>query len=59
MPQANADTRHDCVEGWSAIGKWSGVRLGDMLNAAGVRRDARYVIFHCLDDDGSGKLYYE
>jgi DMSO/TMAO reductase YedYZ molybdopterin-dependent catalytic subunit len=59
MPRQTQTTRHDCVEGWSAIGKWSGVRLADILDAAGVRRDARYAIFHCLDNDGSGTLYYE
>jgi DMSO/TMAO reductase YedYZ molybdopterin-dependent catalytic subunit len=55
-------TRHDCVEGWSAIGKWQGVPLGLVLDAAGVRPGARYVIFHCADElertlDGSGRYY--
>jgi DMSO/TMAO reductase YedYZ molybdopterin-dependent catalytic subunit len=59
MPRQTQITRHDCVEGWSAIGKWSGVRLGDILDAVGPRRDARYAVFHCMDDDGSGSLYYE
>ena len=56
-------TRHDCVEGWSAIGKWQGVPLGQILDLAGLRPGARYVIFHCADNlgetrDDSG-LYYE
>ena len=56
-------TRHDCVEGWSAIGKWQGVPLSQVLDLAGLAPGARYVIFHCADDlaqstDGSG-LYYE
>ena len=59
MPQQTQITRHDCVEGWSAIGKWSGVRLGDVLDAVGVRDDARYVVFRCMDDDGAGNRYYE
>ncbi len=59
MPQQTQITRHDCVEGWSAIGKWSGVRLGDVLDAVRPRPSARYVVFHCLDDDGSGNQYYE
>ena len=25
LPQRTQITRHDCVEGWSAIGKWQGV----------------------------------
>ena len=52
-------TRHDCVEGWSVIGKWSGVRLSDVLADAKPKSGAGYVIFHCLDDDGTGALYYE
>jgi len=59
MARQTQITRHDCVEGWSAIGKWSGVRLSDVLGAAAPRLDARYVVFHCLDNDGQGNVYYE
>lgn len=52
-------TRHDCVEGWSAIGQWTGVPLGEVLKAAGLAPGARYIVFHCADNlDGQG-LYYE
>jgi DMSO/TMAO reductase YedYZ molybdopterin-dependent catalytic subunit len=59
MPQHTQITRHDCVEGWSAIGKWTGVSLSALLDAVQIRPDARYVVFHCMDNDGSGNLYYE
>jgi len=59
MPQRTQITRHDCVEGWSAIGKWSGVPLADVLDAVVPRDDARYVVFRCMDNDGAGHLYYE
>jgi DMSO/TMAO reductase YedYZ molybdopterin-dependent catalytic subunit len=59
MPQRTQITRHDCVEGWSAIGKWSGVRLSDVLDVVRPRADARYVVFRCMDNDGRGGLYYE
>lgn len=56
-------TRHDCVEGWSAIGQWTGKPLAGVLRAAGLHPDARYVVFRCADDlVGSGDpadLYYE
>jgi DMSO/TMAO reductase YedYZ molybdopterin-dependent catalytic subunit len=52
-------TRHDCVEGWSVIGKWSGVRLSDLLDDTGVQPEAQYVVFHCMDADMMGTLYYE
>jgi len=59
MPQRTQITRHDCVEGWSVIGKWSGVPLAAMLDAVSPRSDARYVVFRCMDNDGAGNLYYE
>ena len=56
-------TRHDCVEGWSSIGKWKGARLGPLLDKAGLKPNARYIVFHCADTleptlDGTG-MYYE
>jgi DMSO/TMAO reductase YedYZ molybdopterin-dependent catalytic subunit len=58
MPARSQITRHDCVEGWSAIGKWTGVPLGHLLSAAGLQPGARYIVFHCADDFG-GTGYYE
>jgi len=52
-------TRHDCVEGWSAIGKWTGVQLSTVLALARPAQRARYVVFHCLDRDQLGNAYYE
>ncbi|MDE2563828.1 MAG: molybdopterin-binding protein [Sphingomonadales bacterium] len=57
-PSRTQITRHDCVEGWSAIGEWTGVPLGLLLRAAGISPNARYVVFHCADDF-SGNPYYE
>ncbi|WP_311946294.1 molybdopterin-dependent oxidoreductase [Halomonas piscis] len=50
---------HDCVEGWSCIGQWTGVALGDVLDRVGVRDTARFVVFHCADRYSGGDLYYE
>jgi DMSO/TMAO reductase YedYZ molybdopterin-dependent catalytic subunit len=58
MPSRSQITRHDCVEGWSAIGQWQGPMLGTVLKAAGMRRSARYVVFTCADLY-SGQPYYE
>ena len=53
-------TRHDCVEGWSAIGKWTGVPLSEILQLVRPLPTARYVVFHCADPmDDDGTLYYE
>jgi DMSO/TMAO reductase YedYZ molybdopterin-dependent catalytic subunit len=63
MPARTQITRHDCVEGWSAIGQWTGVQLARVLALAGPLPQARYVVFRCADDlGGTGDargLYYE
>ena len=57
MPHRSQITRHDCVEGWSAIGKWTGVPLKLLLDHAGVRDRARFAVFHCADDYGPMRYY--
>ncbi len=58
MPARTQITRHDCVEGWSAIGKWHGPTLKSVLQTAGIRPEARYILFTCADLY-SGANYYE
>jgi DMSO/TMAO reductase YedYZ molybdopterin-dependent catalytic subunit len=61
LPARTQVTRHDCVEGWSAIGKWRGVRLSALLDLVKPGPTAKYLIFHCADPmeaDGTG-FYYE
>jgi DMSO/TMAO reductase YedYZ molybdopterin-dependent catalytic subunit len=50
LPQVSQVTRHICVEGWSAIGKWSGPRFSDFLQRIGADTTAKYVGFKCADD---------
>jgi len=61
LPSRTQITRHDCVEGWSAIGKWQGARLSAVLAQAQPKAGARYVVFHCADpmEQGGRDLYYE
>ena len=61
MPGRTQITRHDCVEGWSAIGKWTGVPLHAVLDAVQPDPAAKYVVFHCADPmEANGRsLYYE
>jgi DMSO/TMAO reductase YedYZ molybdopterin-dependent catalytic subunit len=58
MPARTQITRHDCVEGWSAIGQWTGVPLPALLDHVGLSPRARFVVLHCADDF-SGTPYYE
>ena len=62
MPSRTQITRHDCVEGWSCIGKWKGVPLKSLLDAARLKPNARYIVLYCADDLGqtgteAGKYY--
>jgi DMSO/TMAO reductase YedYZ molybdopterin-dependent catalytic subunit len=50
LPQNSQVTRHICVEGWSAIGKWGGVVFRDFLKRIGADTTAKYVGFRCADD---------
>jgi len=50
LPETSQITRLICVEGWSAIGKWSGVRFSEFLERIGADTTARYVGFKCADD---------
>lgn len=59
LPARTQITRHDCVEGWSAIAKWHGVPLKLLLDRAGVSSQARYIVFHCADPQSNGTMYYE
>jgi DMSO/TMAO reductase YedYZ molybdopterin-dependent catalytic subunit len=58
LPQRTQITRHDCVEGWSAIGEWTGPQLSAVLALAGIQPEARYTVFRCADSFRQG-AYYE
>jgi DMSO/TMAO reductase YedYZ molybdopterin-dependent catalytic subunit len=62
MPAREQITRHDCVEGWSCIGKWRGVQLARILEMVRLKPATRYILFSCADElektlDGSGYFY--
>ncbi|MCX7888496.1 MAG: molybdopterin-dependent oxidoreductase [Rhodobacteraceae bacterium] len=63
MPVRSQITRHDCVEGWSCIARWTGTPLGLVLDLARPLVAARYAVFHCFDTIERGLAgevkYYE
>jgi len=61
LPSRTQTTRHDCVEGWSAIGEWKGARLSALLEAVRPKPEVRYVVFHCADpmEEDESSPYYE
>ncbi|MEM7779235.1 MAG: molybdopterin-dependent oxidoreductase [Pseudomonadota bacterium] len=58
LPQRTQITRHDCVEGWSAIAEWTGPQLSELLDAAGLRAQANFIVFRCADTLYN-RAYYE
>jgi DMSO/TMAO reductase YedYZ molybdopterin-dependent catalytic subunit len=58
MPARTQITRHDCVEGWSAIAQWQGTPLRLLLQQARLSPRAKYIVFHCADSYGA-RPYYE
>jgi DMSO/TMAO reductase YedYZ molybdopterin-dependent catalytic subunit len=65
LPSRTQITRHDCVEGWSCIGKWKGARLAPILAMVEPKPEAKFVLFRCFDSmdgpslDGRDSRYYE
>lgn len=63
MPSRTQITRHDCVEGWSTIAKWTGTPLGPVLDQARLKPGARFLVYYCYDTMGGGLTaplpYYE
>ena len=61
-PSHTQITKHDCVEGWTSIGQWTGVRLETLIDEAQLKPEARYLVFHCFDaltQTEDGPRYYE
>lgn len=60
MPARTQITKHDCVEGWTAVGEWHGPTVGSLLKLADVQSKAKYIVFHCADHyHGAALPYYE
>lgn len=61
-PSRTQITKHDCVEGWTSIGQWTGAPLAALLDEAGLKPEAKFIVFHCydaLDNTPDGDRYYE
>ena len=57
LPARTQITRHDCVEGWSCIGEWTGAKFGALMDMAGLKPEARHLVLHCADTLGGAKYY--
>ena len=63
LPARTQITRHDCVEGWSCIGGWTGPQLSTILDRVGLLPNARFIVFRCADElpryTSGANPYYE
>lgn len=60
LPGQEQTTLHHCIQGWTSIGRWGGVRVGEVLDRCGLRPDARYLVFRSFGKhEKTGKAYYE
>jgi DMSO/TMAO reductase YedYZ molybdopterin-dependent catalytic subunit len=59
LPKQEQITKHICIQGWSAIGEWGGVRMKEIMKLAKPKKDAKYVVFHAYDLYPGGKPFYE
>ncbi len=59
MPQHTQITRHNCIQGWTSVGEWTGVHLKDIVELCRPLANAHYIVFHSYSLDTSGREYYE
>jgi DMSO/TMAO reductase YedYZ molybdopterin-dependent catalytic subunit len=58
LPRQTQVTKHHCIQGWSAVGEWTGVAVADVLDRCRPRASARYLVFRGFDE-ADGREYYE
>lgn len=60
MPKQEQTTLHHCIQGWTSIGRWGGVRVSEILDRCRPLPAARYLVFHSFGmHEKSGRPYYE
>lgn len=52
-------TKHNCIQGWTAVAEWGGLPMSDVLSLCRPQVNAKYVLFHCYDVDDKGVPFYE
>jgi len=58
LPSQTQITRHNCIQGWSAIGQWTGLPLSVLLDQCRPRAQARYLILWSMQMDEKGQPFY-
>lgn len=59
MARQDQITMHNCIQGWSAIGKWSGVPFAKLIELVRPDPEAEWVMFYSYGEGGEGGQYYD
>lgn len=59
LPKSEQITKHNCIQGWSAVAEWGGVHLREILKLARPLKNAKYIVFVAYDEDPDGIAYHE
>jgi methionine sulfoxide reductase catalytic subunit len=59
LPLHEQITQHFCIQGWSGVAKWGGVRMQAILDLVKPRPEARWVVFYSLGDGPNKGIYYD
>ncbi|HNE88599.1 MAG: molybdopterin-dependent oxidoreductase [Candidatus Nanopelagicales bacterium] len=59
MPKQEQITQHYCIQGWSGVAKWGGVRMSELLRLAVPKPEAKWVVFYSFAEGPEGGRYYD
>jgi DMSO/TMAO reductase YedYZ molybdopterin-dependent catalytic subunit/thiosulfate reductase cytochrome b subunit len=59
MKQVSHITMHNCIQGWSAVGKWTGLPFSALIELVEPKPEARWVMFYSFGEGGEGGPYYD
>ncbi|MGO9449714.1 MAG: molybdopterin-dependent oxidoreductase [Candidatus Binataceae bacterium] len=59
MPRQEQVTAHFCIQGWSAVAKWGGVPVREIMAIVKPNADARYAVFYSFAQGSEGGRYYD
>lgn len=60
FPKQEQITKHNCIQGWSAVAEWGGVPMSAILDRCRLLPQARYVVFHAFPQaEYAPDAYYE
>ena len=59
LPKQDQITHHFCIQGWSAIGEWTGVPMRTICEMVKPMPNAKWVAFYSFAEGSDGGRYYD